>query len=137
MDKSHQAMPDIEVIPSHFPIPGAGFLPVNAFVIKAREPVLVDTGMGIESEEFMKALESIIDPQDLKWVWLTHDDADHTGSIQKVLEAAPSARLAANSLAVLRMSTAWPVPMHRVYWLYSGGRVTGGGRRRAARQGAP
>jgi len=47
-----------------------GFLPVNAFVIKAREPVLVDTGMGIESEEFMKALESIIDPQDLKWVWL-------------------------------------------------------------------
>jgi hypothetical protein len=24
--------------------------------------------MGIESEEFMKALESIIDPQDLRWV---------------------------------------------------------------------
>jgi len=61
-----------------------GFLPVNAFVIKAREPVLVDTGMGIESDAFMKALESIIDPQDLRWVWLTHDDADHTGSIQKV-----------------------------------------------------
>jgi flavorubredoxin len=39
-----------------------GFLPVNAFVIKAREPVLVDTGMGIDGEEFMKALESIIDP---------------------------------------------------------------------------
>ena len=90
MDKPHQAMPDIEVLPAHFPIPGMGFLPVNAFVIKAREPVLVDTGMGIESEEFMKALESIIDPQDLRWVWLTHDDADHTGSIQKVLEAAPS-----------------------------------------------
>jgi len=50
---------------------------------------------------------------------LTHDDADHTGSIQKVLEAAPSARLAANSLAVLRMSMAWPVPMHRVNWINS------------------
>ncbi|RJQ48328.1 MAG: MBL fold metallo-hydrolase [Nitrospiraceae bacterium] len=50
------------------------------FVIKAREPVLVDRGMGIDSEEFMKALESIIDPKDLRWVWLTHDDADHTGS---------------------------------------------------------
>ncbi len=76
--------------------------------------------MGIESEQYMKTLESIIDPQDLKWVWLTHDDADHTGSIQKVLEAAPSARLAANSLVVLRMSMAWPVPMHRVYWINSG-----------------
>ena len=42
-----------------------GFLPVNAFVIKTEEPVLVDTGMGIEGKEFMRALESIIDPLDL------------------------------------------------------------------------
>jgi hypothetical protein len=132
MDKPYQVMADIEVLPAHFPIPGAGFLPVNAFVIKAREPVLVDTGMGIESEEFMKALESTIDPQDLRWVWLTHDDADHTGNIQKVLEAAPSARLAANSLAVLRMSTAWPVPMHRVYWLNSGDTISVGDRKLTA-----
>ena len=121
-------MPDIEVLPASFPIPGMGFLAVNAFVIKAKEPVLVDTGMGIDSEAFMKALESVIDPKDLKWVWLTHDDADHTGSIQKVLEAAPGARLAANSLAVLRMSTAWSVPMGRVYWLNSGDRITVGDR---------
>jgi flavorubredoxin len=132
MDKPHQAMSGVEVLPAHFPIPGAGFLPVNAFVIKAREPVLVDTGMGIDSEEFMKALESIIDPRDLKWVWLTHDDADHTGNIQKVLEAAPSARLAANSLAVLRMSTAWSVPMHRVYWLNSGDSIRVGDRKLTA-----
>jgi flavorubredoxin len=110
-------MPDIAILPAHFPVPGVGYLPINAFVIKATEPVLVDTGTGIESEEFMNALRSIIDPQDLKWVWLTHDDADHTGSIQKVLEAAPSARLAANSLAVLKMRSAWRVPMDRVFWL--------------------
>jgi flavorubredoxin len=120
MDKPYQAMPDIEVLPAHFPVPGAGFLPVNAFVIKAKEPVLVDTGMGIDGEEFMKALKSVIDPRDLAWVWLTHDDADHTGNIQRVLEAAPEARLAAYSLAVLRMSTAWPVPMNRAYWLNPG-----------------
>jgi hypothetical protein len=132
MNKPHKAMPDIEVIPTHFSIPNTGFLPVNAFVIKAREPVLVDTGMGIESEEFMKALESIIDPQDLRWVWLTHDDADHIGSIQKVLEAAPSARLVANSLAVLRMSTAWQVPMDRVYWLNPGDSINVGDRKLTA-----
>lgn len=80
MDKPYQVMPDIEVLPSHFPVPGAGFLPVNAFVLKAKEPVLIDTGMGIDSEEFMKALESVIDPRDLKWVWITHDDADHIGT---------------------------------------------------------
>jgi len=126
MDKPYQAMPDIEVLPAHFPVPGAGLLPINAFVIKAKEPVLVDTGTGIDSEEFMKALQSVIDPQDLKWVWLTHDDADHTGSLQKILEAAPNARLAAYSLAVLRMSTAWPVPMDRVYWLNPGDSIRAG-----------
>jgi flavorubredoxin len=132
MENPYAVTADIAVLPAHFPIPGMGFLPIHAFVIKARDPVLVDTGMGIESEEFMKALRSIIDPQDLRWVWLTHDDADHTGSIQKVLEAAPRARLAANSLAVLRMSTVWPVPMHRVYWLNSGDSITVGDRKLTA-----
>lgn len=128
MDKAYQAMEDIVVLPAHFPVPGAGFLPVNAFVIMAKEPVLVDTGMGISSDEFMQALSSVIDPRDLKWVWLTHDDADHTGSLQKVLEAAPGARLAAYSLAVLRMSTVRPVPMDRVYWLNPGESISAGDR---------
>ena len=132
MEKAYQVMPDIEVLPSHFPVPGAGYLSVNAFVLKAKEPVLIDTGMGIDSEEFMKVLESVIDPRDLKWVWITHDDADHIGSLQKILEAAPNARLAANSLGVLRMSTAWPVPMDRVYWLNPGDSINVGDRKLTA-----
>ena len=128
MNTPYQVIPDINVLPAHFPIPGAGFLPINAFVIKSKEPVLVDTGIGIDSKVFMEALASIIDPRDLRWVWLTHDDADHTGSIQKVLEAAPQAKLVANSLAVLRMSTTWPVPMKRVVWLNPGESITVGDR---------
>jgi glyoxylase-like metal-dependent hydrolase (beta-lactamase superfamily II) len=132
MDKPYQVAPDIHVLPAHLPIPGMGFLPVNAFVIKAREPVLVDTGMAIDSREFMKALESVIDPQHLRWVWLTHDDADHIGSIQKVLEATPNARLAVTALAAIRMSTAWPVPMDRVYCLNPGEGISVGDRKLSA-----
>lgn len=132
METPQQVMPDITVLAAHFPIPGAGFLPVNAFVIKSEEPVLVDTGMGIKGEDFMEALKSIIDPHDLKWVWITHDDADHTGNLQQVLDAAPNARLAANSLAVLRMSTAWPVPMQRVHWLNPGDSIRVGDRKLTA-----
>jgi flavorubredoxin len=128
MNKPYQVIHDIEVLPAHFPIPGAGFLPVNAFVIKLKEPVLVDTGMGIDSDEFINALRSVIDPRDLRWIWLTHDDADHTGSIQKLLELAPKAKLVANSLAVLRMSTIWSVPMNRVYWLNPGESINVGDR---------
>ena len=92
MKKNYPVSPDVEIIAAHFPIPGAGFLPVNAFVIKAKEPILIDTGMGIDSDAFMQALESIIDLKDLRWIWLTHDDADHTGSILKILEAQGPAR---------------------------------------------
>ena len=132
MAKASQVMKDIEIISSYFPIPNTGFLAVNAFLIKAKEPVLVDTGMGIESEEFMEALKSIIDPKDLKWVWITHDDADHTGNLKEVLEAASNARLVANSLAVLRMCTAWQVPMDRVYWLNPGESIDVGDRKLTA-----
>jgi len=132
MEKYYQAEPDVAVIPSSFVIPGMGVIPANAFVLKAKEPVLVDTGLGIESEEFMQALESIIDLQDLKWVWLTHDDADHTGNVRNVLEAAPNARLVANSLAVLRMTANWQVPMEWVHWLNPGETISAGDRELAA-----
>jgi flavorubredoxin len=132
MDKPHRVMPDIEVLSTHFPIPGMGFLPVNAFIIKAKEPVLVDTGLGMDSDDFMKTIESVIDPKDLRWVWLTHDDADHTGSVRKVLEAAPAARLAVNALGMLRMSTAWQVPMDRVHWLNPGDSINVGDRKLTA-----
>jgi glyoxylase-like metal-dependent hydrolase (beta-lactamase superfamily II) len=88
-----EATPDIAVLPFFHPVPGIGVLPVNTFVISAQEPVLVDTGMGLDTEPFMKGLRSVIDPRDLKWIWITHDDSDHVGSLQEVLEAAPDARL--------------------------------------------
>lgn len=50
VDTPYNAANDIVVLPTFFPIPNIGLLPVNGFVIKAKEPVLVDTGIGIESE---------------------------------------------------------------------------------------
>jgi glyoxylase-like metal-dependent hydrolase (beta-lactamase superfamily II) len=41
-------------------------------VLRGSEPVLVDTGAVVQSGEFMPALRSVIDPTDLKWIWLTH-----------------------------------------------------------------
>ena len=115
MDKPYQADEDVWVLPTHLSVPAVGVIPINAFLILAREPVLVDTGIRVDSEEFLTALKSLIDPQELRWVWLTHDDLDHTGSIEEVLSLAPEARLATHALSALRMTTAWNVPMNRVY----------------------
>lgn len=128
MDTPYQASPDVWVLPTTLPIPGAGSLVTNAFVILSEEPVLVDTGIGVDSGDFMDALDSILPMDHLRWIWLTHDDADHIGSIQSVMELAPQARLVAHAFSALRMASWWPVPLERVNALVVGERLHVGDR---------
>ncbi|MDQ4129879.1 MAG: MBL fold metallo-hydrolase [Actinomycetota bacterium] len=128
MDAPYQAGADVHVLPTNAPFPGIGVLPINAYVLMAEEPVLVDSGLGIDGDDFMDALESVIDLSALRWVWLTHDDADHTGNLHRVLERAPHARLATNAMSALRMATWWPVPLDRVHAIRVGDRLPVGDR---------
>ena len=80
-------------------------LPINAFLLMAEEPVLVDTGTGDGQPTSSSTRVARSSPFDeIKWVWLTHDDADHTGSIQTVMELAPNAKLVTHGLCALRMA---------------------------------
>jgi flavorubredoxin len=128
MDNPYQANHDVHVLPTTLPLPGLGVLPINAYVLHADEPVLVDTGLASDGDAFIAALESVIDPATIRWVWLTHDDADHTGNIQRVFEIAPNARLVSHGLAALRMSSWWPVPLDRVHAIRPGDRLAVGDR---------
>jgi hypothetical protein len=128
MDAPYAAGPDVHVLPATVPLPGVGVLPVNAYVLHAQEPVLIDGGMAADGEQFVDALASIIDPAALRWVWLTHDDADHTGSIQRVLELAPNATLVTHGMSALRMASWWPVPLDRVHAIRVGDRLAVGDR---------
>lgn len=134
MDAPYQASPDVHVLPSNFSLPGVGVVPTNAYVLLAEEPVLVDTGMAVDRAEFLDALSSVVDPRALRWVWLTHDDADHTGNIEAVLELAPNARLATPAFAALRMGSWWPVPLNRVYAIRAGDQLDVGDRTLTALQ---
>jgi flavorubredoxin len=128
MVNSYKAAPDIDVLTSNFPIPGYGLVPINAFVIKGKEPVLVDTGAGVESEEFMQALRSVIDPSELKWIWLTHTDFDHIGSLQKLLAENTQLRVITTFLGVGIMNLYAPLPLDRVHLANPGARITVGDR---------
>ncbi|MGA7989030.1 MAG: MBL fold metallo-hydrolase [Candidatus Dormiibacterota bacterium] len=118
----------VSVINDHLEVPGLGFLPVNAFVLHAREPVVVDTGLGLPDRDFVGSLRSIIDPTEIRWIWLTHPDRDHTGGLFELLEAAPHARLVTTFLGVGIMSTERPLPLDRVYLLNPGQRLDVGDR---------
>jgi flavorubredoxin len=128
MLQSFAATPDIEVVTSNFPIPGYGLVPINAFVIKGSEPILVETGAAIESADFMRALQSVIDPGDLRWIWLSHTDFDHIGSLHRLLAENPALRVVTTFLGMGIMSLTAPLPLDRVRFVNPGESVTLGNR---------
>jgi flavorubredoxin len=128
MTTTYQAAPDIDVVTDNVPIPGLGLVPVNAFVLHGAEPVLVDTGTVVGSADFMTALRSVIDPAQLKWIWLTHTDADHVGSLHELLAVNPDIRVITTFLGVGIMGLFAPLPMDRLHLLNPGEKITVGDR---------
>ncbi len=125
---TYKAAPDVDVVTSTVSVTGFGKIAVNAFVIHAGEPVLVDTGAVVESDDFMTALRSVIDPADLRWIWLTHTDFDHIGSLHRLLDENERLRVVTSFLGVGIMGLAAPLPMDRVYLVNPGQTVDVGDR---------
>ncbi|MDF2968533.1 MAG: lactamase [Nocardioidaceae bacterium] len=116
----YQAARDVHVIPTYWPVPGMGTIAMNAFLLDAAEPVLVDTGVGVLSDDFLDALGSLLDPARLRWIWLTHEDRDHTGSLGQLIELAPRAEVVATFLTFGRSAPEAPIPMDRQRMLRPG-----------------
>ncbi|HEX5189589.1 MAG TPA: MBL fold metallo-hydrolase [Streptosporangiaceae bacterium] len=117
---TYRASRDVSVIGDYMEVPVLGILPVNAFVLHAAEPVVVDTGLGLPDRDFVASLAEVIDPANVRWIWLTHPDRDHTGGLFALLEAAPKARIVTTFAGVGIMSTEHPLPIDRVYLLNPG-----------------
>lgn len=119
---------DTFVLPSYFPIPGIGLIPNNAFLIRSAEPILVDTGVTVLREEYHRALTALIDPADIRWVYLTHTDQDHVGLLDRVLAEAPRATLVTTFLGLGKLGLQRPVDPGRVRLLNPGQRLVAGDR---------
>jgi glyoxylase-like metal-dependent hydrolase (beta-lactamase superfamily II) len=123
-----EALPGTHVIPTYWPVPGMGTIPMNAFLLQAEEPVLVDTGTAVLGDDFLDALGSLIDPASLRWIWLTHEDRDHTGSLGRLLELAPRATVLGTFLTFGRAAPDAPMPFDRQRIVNPGDRVHVGDR---------
>src|SRR4051812_34120857 len=91
-----EVAPDVFVVPFHVPfaMPGVGgrvyFQPM---VIRGAEPILVDTGGHWFRDAYLKAVFSLVAPEDVRWIFLSHEDGDHAGGVSELLERCPRARL--------------------------------------------
>ncbi len=122
----------ISALPSYVPVPGLGLLPVNAYALKSAAPVLIDAGLHADRVAFMEALGGIINPRDLRWIWLTHVDQDHVGSLRCLLDAAPRAKVVTNFLGAGKLGLVTPIPPERLYLLNPGQSLDVGDRRLTA-----
>lgn len=114
-----KAGPSITLLPSYLPVPGFGVLPINSFLLAGEEPVLVDTGISALRAPFLETLKASIAPEDLRWIWITHADADHVGNLEAVLELSPHARLVTNFVGMAKLGLQG-FPLDRVYLINPG-----------------
>jgi len=82
---------------------GPEALMLNSMVIRGAEPVIVDTGVAVTRPEWLEQTFSLVDPADVRWVYLSHDDTDHTGNLNEVMALCPNATLVTNWFTVERM----------------------------------
>jgi flavorubredoxin len=121
---------DTYVIHDHAGDGSASMLvPLNALVIRGAEPVVVDTGMPASREWFLEDVFSIVEPEDIRWVFVSHDDIDHTGNLDALIAAAPNAMVVVNWLLGQRMGDTLAVSPLRQRWVSDGERLDVGDRR--------
>ena len=94
---------------------GPGYIAANSLVVRGAEPVVVDTGAPVHREQWLEQVFSLVETQDVRWIFLSHDDGDHTGGLLDVLERCPSATLVTNFFTVDRLRLEMPeVPLDRM-----------------------
>ena len=107
---------DTFLIPNLAPAGPGAYLPVNSLLIRGEEPIIVDTGAPLHREPWLEKVFSLVDPEDVRWIFLSHDDGDHTGSLRQVLQMCPAATLVTNFFAVERLALEYELPLDRMIW---------------------
>src|SRR5919199_255124 len=122
---------DTWLIPNLFPAGPGAFLPVNSMLIRGSEPIVVDTGAAVHRDNWFEQVFSLVEPEDVRWVFLSHDDGDHLGNLHELMDRCPNATLVANFFITERVALERPRPLdiHRLRWVGPGESFDAGDRR--------
>jgi flavorubredoxin len=105
---------------------------LNSMVVTGAESAIIDTGSPNNRAQWCEDVFGIVDPADVRWVFLSHDDSDHTGNLATVMERCPNATLVCSWALVERFSNAFGFPLARCRWLNAEESIDLGDRRMTA-----
>lgn len=121
--------PETWLIPNFAPAGDGLYLPVNSMLIRGRQPVIVDTGAPLHRARWLEQVFSTVEPEDVRWIFLSHDDGDHTGGLLDVLDRCRNATLVTSFFSVERLALEKPaLPLQRMRWIEPGGSFDAGDR---------
>lgn len=96
------------------------FVYLNSMVILGAEPMIVDTGTPANRSQWMTDVFGLVAPEDVRWVFLSHDDVDHSGNLDEVMAMCPNAQLVCTWAMVERHTNAFAFPLERCRWIGQG-----------------
>jgi flavorubredoxin len=96
------------------------FVYINSMVILGEQPMIVDTSTPANREQFLKEVFTLVDPEAVRWVYLSHDDVDHSGNLDEVMTACPNAQLVCTWAMVERHTNCFDFPLDRCRWVMDG-----------------
>ncbi len=109
--------PETFLIPNLAPAEPGTYVQVNSLLIRGEEPIIVDTGTPANRTQWLADVFSLVEPEDVRWIFLSHDDGDHTGGLYDALDACPAATLVTNFFAWERLALERPaVAPDRMIW---------------------
>ncbi len=115
----HLVAKDTFLVPTMVAMP-EGVVALNTMVIRGAEPVIVDTSCSLVRDHWLSTVFSVVEPEDVRWIFISHDDHDHIGNLEAVLELCPQATLVGNWSMTARLGGDLPLPLERMRWVDQG-----------------
>jgi NADH oxidase (H2O-forming) len=72
----------------------------NSYFIDAEKKAIIETAKEKFSDEYLEKVREVCNPEDIEYVVLNHTEPDHSGSLAKLLEIAPNAKVVASGQAI-------------------------------------
>jgi flavorubredoxin len=115
-----EVAPDTFVIRAATPSVGGTSTSLNSMLIRAAQPVIVDTGMVTNRATWFQDIFSLVAPDAVRWVFISHNDSDHAGNLVEALERCPNAMVVTSQGESFRTAASFGIPFERMLMVGDG-----------------